>query len=122
LAAWIVEKLRAWSDCAGNIERRFSKDAILTLVTLYWVSGSIASSMREYYERFHAPATLPRTINVPTSVALFTRDFWMPRSWAERTYAIARWTEFAQGGHFPAYEEPELLAEECRAFFRPFRA
>lgn len=122
LAAWIVEKLRAWSDCAGDIERRFSKDAVLTLVMLYWVTGCIASSLREYYERFHAPASPPRTISVPTGVALFTRDFWMPRSWAERTYAITRWTEFAQGGHFPAYEEPRLLAEECRAFFRPFRA
>jgi pimeloyl-ACP methyl ester carboxylesterase len=121
LAAWIVEKLRAWSDCAGDIERRFSKDAVLTLVMLYWVSGSIASSMREYYERFHAPAPPPRAITVPTGVALFTRDFWMPRSWAERTYTITRWTEFAQGGHFPAYEEPQLLADECRAFFRPFR-
>jgi pimeloyl-ACP methyl ester carboxylesterase len=125
LAAWIVEKWRAWSDCGGDLEKRFTKDELLTNLTLYWATGTIGSSMRLYAQaRRHArPLGPDDRVTVPTGVAIFPRDLERPpRSWAERTYAIRRWTEMPRGGHFPALEEPELLANELRAFFRPLRS
>jgi pimeloyl-ACP methyl ester carboxylesterase len=123
LAAWIVEKLRAWSDCAGDVERRFTKDEILTLVTLYWTTDTINSSMRDYYERRHHPQfwRQPRYIGAPTMALMFPRDFPFPREWVERSYNLRRWVEINRGGHFPAHEEPDLVAAELRAFFRDLR-
>jgi pimeloyl-ACP methyl ester carboxylesterase len=123
LAAWIVEKFRAWSDCDGEIERRFSKDELLRIVTLYWVTETINSSMRDYYERRHHPQMWqqPRSITVPTAVTLFPKDFVVPQEWVKRTYNLQRWTEIPYGAHFPAMEEPNLLVEEIRAFFRTLR-
>jgi pimeloyl-ACP methyl ester carboxylesterase len=124
LAAWIVEKLRAWSDCGGEVERRFTKDEILTNVTLYWLTGTIGSSMRMY--RANAaipPAQLGRRVEVPSGFSLFAGDIVRPpRAWLERTANVVRVTEPACGGHFAPFEEPELYAEELRAFFRPYRA
>ncbi|MGA3217236.1 MAG: epoxide hydrolase [Acidimicrobiales bacterium] len=123
LAAWIVEKLRAWSDCDGDIERRFAKDEILTNVTLYWLTETIGSSMRMY--RANAaipPAQLSRRVEVPSGFSLFPGDIVRPpRAWLERTAKVVRVTEPARGGHFAPFEEPELYAEELRAFFRPYR-
>jgi pimeloyl-ACP methyl ester carboxylesterase len=124
LAAWIVEKFRAWSDCSGDVEQRFTLDDILTTITLYWVTGSIGPSMRLYYEGRLHPRRLMRgeRIEVPCGVALFPRDLARPpREWGERAYRITRWTEMPRGGHFPAHEEPALLASELREFFRPLR-
>jgi len=123
LAAWIVEKLRAWSDCDGDVERRFTKDEILAIATLYWVTGTINSSMRDYYERRSHPELWRRTrrIEIPTAVAMFPKDFPFPREWAERSYNLQRWTVIPHGGHFPAHEEPDLLAEDIRSFFRELR-
>lgn len=124
LAAWIVEKLRAWSDCDGDLERSFSKDEILTNVTLYWLTGTIGSSMRMY----RANAAIPpsqhaRRVAVPSGFSLFPGDIVRPpRAWLERTANVVRVTEPARGGHFAPFEEPELYAEELRAFFRPFRS
>jgi pimeloyl-ACP methyl ester carboxylesterase len=124
LAAWIVEKLRAWSDCGGEVERRFTKDEILTNVTLYWLTGTIGSSMRMY--RANAaipPAQLARRVEVPSGFSLFAGDIVRPpRACLERTANVVRVTEPARGGHFAPFEEPELYAEELRAFFRPYRA
>jgi len=124
LAAWIVEKLRAWSDCGGEVERRFTKDEILTNVTLYWLTGTIGSSMRMY--RANAaipPAQLARRVEVPSGFSLFAGDIVRPpRAWLERTANVVRVTEPARGGHFAPFEEPEIYAEELRAFFRPYRA
>jgi pimeloyl-ACP methyl ester carboxylesterase len=124
LAAWIVEKLRAWSDCGGDVERSFSKDEILTNVTLYWLTGTIGSSMRMY--RANAaipPAQLDRRVEVPSGFSLFPGDISRPpRAWLERTANVVRVTEPGRGGHFAPFEEPELYAEELRAFFRPYRA
>ena len=123
LAAWIVEKLRAWSDCAGQLDRRFTKDEVLTNVTLYWLTGTIGSSMRMY----HANAAIPseqhaRRVEVPSGFSLFPGDISRPpRAWLERTANVVRVTEPAHGGHFAPFEEPELYAEELRAFFRPYR-
>ena len=124
LAAWIVEKFRAWSDCDGDIERRFTKDELLTNLTIYWVTETINSANRIYYEEMHnlTPQTYKEHSNVPTAVALFPKDITpAPREWAERTFNIQRWTQMAHGGHFAAMEEPELLVEDIRAFFRPLR-
>jgi pimeloyl-ACP methyl ester carboxylesterase len=124
LAAWIVEKLRAWSDCSGDVEQRFSLDDILTTVTLYWAARSIGPSMRLYYEGRLHPRRLRRgeRVEVPCGVALFPHDLARPpREWGERAYRITRWTEMPRGGHFPAHEEPALLASDLREFFRPLR-
>ena len=131
LAAWIVEKFRAWSDCGGDVERRFSKDRLLTNVTLYWVTQTINSSMRLYYETMHNPALRGGLrgqsdsvfrVAVPTAAAIFPAEIYTPpRTWAERTYNITRWTEMPAGGHFAAMEEPAALVEDIRAFFRPLR-
>jgi len=124
LAAWIVEKLRSWSDCRGAVESSFTKDEILTNVTIYWLTATIGSSMRMY--RANAaipPAQLARRVEVPSGFALFPGDIVRPpRAWLERTANVVRVTEPDRGGHFAAFEEPELYAQELREFFRPFRS
>jgi microsomal epoxide hydrolase len=125
LAAWITEKFRTWSDCDGEVERRFSKDELLTNIMLYWVTETIPSSVRIYYENAHASLQLKpgQHIEVPAGVALFPKDISLPpREWAERSLRVQRWTQMPRGGHFAALEEPELLVEDLRAFFRPLRA
>src|SRR5437016_137357 len=124
LAAWIVEKFRAWSDCGGDVERRFTKDVLLTNVMLYWVTGAINSSFWPYYARRHVGWPIPdgARIEVPTAYASFPREILHPpRAWAERVYNIRRWTVMPAGGHFAALEEPEALAADLRAFFRDLR-
>lgn len=121
LAAWIIEKFRAWSDCNGDLQQRFSEDELLTNIMIYWVTNSIGSSARIYYENMHSLPSMGR-IEVPTGIALFPADILLPpKEWAERNLNITRWTTMPSGGHFTAMEEPELLAEEIRAFFRPYR-
>jgi microsomal epoxide hydrolase len=125
LAAWIVEKFRSWSDCGGDIERRFSKDELLTNIMIYWATETIGSSVRLYYENMHALPLdfLKEHVDVPVGMAVFPKDFIPPpREWVERRLNVERWTGMPRGGHFTAMEEPELLAEEIRAFFRPLRA
>jgi len=124
LCAWITEKLRAWSDCGGDVERVFSKDEILTGATIYWATQTIASSMRMYFDMRVTPWRLGRNVRVetPTGVAIFPADIaHPPREWGERVFNIVRWTEPARGGHFPAHEQPAVLAHELREFFRPLR-
>jgi pimeloyl-ACP methyl ester carboxylesterase len=121
LAAWILEKFRAWSDCDGNVESRFSKDELLSTITLYWVTNTINSSNRRYYDKRHqkvAPEMM-RKVTVPTGIAMFPgeKDLVVPRSWAERAYNIVHWTDMPRGGHFPAQEEPVLLVKDIIAFF-----
>jgi microsomal epoxide hydrolase len=124
LAAWIVEKFRTWSDCGGDVERRFSKDVLLTNVMLYWATGAIGSSFWPYYARAHSawPISEKNPVRVPTAYASFPREILHPpRAWAERVYNIRRWTPMPTGGHFAALEEPEALAADIRAFFRDLR-
>ena len=124
LAAWIVEKFRSWSDCGGDVERRFTKDELLTNITLYWVTGAINSSFWPYYARFHSPWPIAdgQRIEVPTAYAAFPKEIVRPpRSWAERVYNIHRWTVMPSGGHFAALEEPQALVDDLRAFFRDLR-
>lgn len=124
LAAWIVEKFRTWSDCDGDVERSFTKDELLTNITIYWATQTIGSSTRLYYESQRVPWRLEEReqIRVPTGVAVFPKELsHPPRQWAERSYNLQRWTQMPRGGHFAALEEPDLLAEDIRAFFRPLR-
>ena len=125
LAAWIVEKFRAWSDCDGEVERRFTKDELLTNVMIYWVTGTIASSIRLYLESRATPLQLARgeRIRVPCGVAAFPREAPSPpREWVERGYDVRHWTVLPRGGHFAALEEPHLLAQDIQKFFRLLRA
>jgi pimeloyl-ACP methyl ester carboxylesterase len=122
LAAWLIEKWRSWSDCGGDIERRFSRDFLLSTLTLYWVTETITSSMRYYYDdRRFGPIGPDDFVSVPTAVALFPNEYVPegspPREWAERLYNICRWTEMPHGGHFAAQEEPGLLAQDMGTFF-----
>ena len=124
LAAWIVEKYRTWSDCGGDVEKSYTKDELLTIVTIYWVTQTISSSTRMYFENQKHLWTMERDQKVPTpaGMAMFPQEISKPpREWGERSYHVRRWTEMASGGHFAALEEPQLLAEEVRAFFRDFR-
>ncbi|WP_292518621.1 epoxide hydrolase family protein [Methanoculleus sp.] len=125
LAAWIVEKFRSWSDCGGDIERRFSKDELLTNIMIYWTTETIGSSVRLYYENVHALPLdfLKERIEVPVGMAVFPKDFIPPpREWVERRLNVERWTEMPRGGHFTAMEEPDLFVRDIRGFFRPLRA
>lgn len=122
LAAWIVEKFRSWCDCDGDIEKRFTKDEILTNITLYWVTQTATSSFRLYYEARHAGPADGRRIEVPTACAIFPKEvIYAPRAWLQPRMNLVRWTEMPRGGHFPALEQPELLVDDVRAFFRDLR-
>ena len=123
LAAWVLDKWRSWSDSGGDLDARFGRDALLTMLTIWWVTGSITSSMRDYYDnRWHSATLGPDDlVRVPTAMAVFANEFVSegepPRSWYERLYEIHRWTVFPRGGHFAAAEEPDLLAGDIGEFF-----
>ena len=124
LAAWIVEKYRTWSDCGGDVESRFTKDELLTTITIYWVTQSINSSTRLYYESFFQDWDLAKDekIQVPVAIASFPQENSVPlREWAERSFNIQQWTDMPSGGHFAALEEPDRLVEDIRKFFRGLR-
>jgi pimeloyl-ACP methyl ester carboxylesterase len=123
LAAWIYEKFRTWSDCDGDPLNIFTIDELLTNITVYWVTGTINSSTRMYYEsmkskRFGAA----ERVQQPVGVANFPKELYQPpRAWAETRYNIQRWERFDQGGHFAAMEQPDVLVREIREFFRSVR-
>ncbi len=121
LAAWIIEKFWSWSDCSGDLGQRFCEDELLTNIMIYWITNTINSSFSMYYENSHTLPAIER-ITVPTGIALFPSDILLPPyEWAKQNLNITRWTTMQRGGHFAAMEEPELLAEEIRAFCKPFR-
>ena len=127
LAAWLIEKWRAWSDSGGNLDATFSRDFLLTVVTLYWVSQTITSSMRDYADNRWLAALGPGDrITVPTAIAVFANqlvdDGCPPREWAERLYNVRRWSPMRKGGHFAPAEQPELLARDIAAFFGDLRS
>jgi pimeloyl-ACP methyl ester carboxylesterase len=122
LLAWIVEKYRSWSDSHGELSSRFSDDEILTHASLYWFTDSISTSFRPYWEFATGRTARLERVEVPTALAVFPADLTHPpREWAERTYNVVRYTEMPGGGHFAPHEEPDLLAEDIREFFRPLR-
>ena len=129
LAAWILEKWRSWADSHGDLDERFSRDFLLTTVTLYWVTETITTSLRDYYDnRWFATYTLgPEDfVDVPTAIAVFDSHFvpegTPPREWAERLYNVRRWTPMPSGGHFAPVEEAERLARDIASFFAGLRA
>jgi pimeloyl-ACP methyl ester carboxylesterase len=122
LAASIVEKFTSWCDCNGNPESVFTKDELLTNISLYWFTQTAASSAQIYYEQRHAAPASQRRIETPTACADFPKEpIWSPRKWVEPRFNITRWTEMPRGGHFAALEQPALLIDDIRAFFRTVR-
>lgn len=131
LAAWLIEKFREWSDCGGNVEKRFTKDELLTNAVIYWATQTINSSFLPYFDYANAGALTwigekikewAGSSKVPAAFAMFPADIVpAPREWAERFFNVQRWTAMPRGGHFAALEEPELLAQDIREFFRPLR-
>lgn len=126
LLAWLVDKRRGWSDCGGDVERRFSKDELIDTAMLYWATESFHTSARYYYEGAHDPWTpshdrMP-VVEAPTALALFPAELtFPPRKAAERYYKLRRWTVMDEGGHFAPMEAPVALVADMRAFFQRFR-
>ena len=126
LASWLLERRRLWSEHDGDLFEALSKDMLLTSVMLYWVTGCIGSTMRYYWENWRQSVRrvherIP-AIEAPTGIAVFPGDLvFVPRRLAERYTNLARWTEMTRGGHFAAAEEPDLIVDDLRAFFRPLR-
>ena len=119
LCAWIIEKFHGWSDCNGNIESVFTKDELLSNVSLYWFTETIHSSIRLYNENSRAPLHFSKNdfINIPVGIARFQKEDPFPtRKFIERGYNIHHWTDIPIGGHFAAMEQPELLANDIIQF------
>ncbi|HEU4422326.1 MAG TPA: epoxide hydrolase [Pilimelia sp.] len=123
LAAWILEKWHSWTDSGGDLDARVGRDFLLTTLTVYWATGTITSSMRDYYDNrwYTVPLGVADVVRVPTAIALFDHEFVPegepPREWAERLYDVRRWTPMPSGGHFAPAEEPERVAQDIAAFF-----
>lgn len=123
LAAWILEKFHGWTDHSGDPETAVSRDDMLTNLSVYWFTSSIASSMRLYYENRQHPSDPPAPgfIQTPTAVAAFPGELYLPpRDWIERAYNLQHYSVQERGGHFAALEAPELLLADIRAAFRQF--
>ncbi len=125
VAAWIIEKMRGWSDIKNNeIESVYSKDILLSNIMVYLVTKTFNTASWIYYgRREEGGRPLPKEglpIKVPTAVALFPKEYleWAPRSYVKRIYNIQRWTEMPQGGHFAALEQPNLLVNDIREFVK----
>lgn len=123
LLAWIIEKFHTWSDNDGNVEHTFTKDELLTNVMIYWVTQTIGSSVRLYYETQRNPALAkPSYAKVPAGFAIFPKDILpAPREFAERFFNVRHWQEMPRGGHFAALEQTGLLAADLREFARYLR-
>ncbi len=123
LAAWIVEKFRAWTDNGGTPDTAVDRDRMLANISLYWFTGCIGASFHPYHARMHGPWPIDRPVEVPTGYCQFPKEILRPpRSIAERVYRnIQRWSVKPRGGHFAALEQAETLAQEIQAFFRPLR-
>jgi pimeloyl-ACP methyl ester carboxylesterase len=126
LAAWVLEKFHGWSDAKGNVLEHFTLETLITNIMIYWVTGSIGTANWLYRgvreENIFGPTPGTR-VETPTGFARFPADLSPPppRAWIERSYNLRRYTEMPSGGHFAALEEPDLLVEDMREFFRPLR-
>jgi pimeloyl-ACP methyl ester carboxylesterase len=123
LAAWIVEKFWSWTD--GPLGRVLTRDELLDNLMLYWLPGTGASAARLYWESIRQvnewiSGTAADTVDVPVGCSVFPGELQRPsRRWAEKRFTDIRyWNEQTRGGHFAAFEQPELFTEEVRAFFR----
>jgi epoxide hydrolase len=124
LAAWIVEKFHAWSDCQGDVESVFTKDQLITNLMFYWAPNSVASSARLYWELFQEEDEdhwMVKT-SAPVAFAVFPAEAWVPpRRWLEAMHDIVQWTAMPAGGHFDAFEQPELMTQDLRKLFTAYR-
>ncbi|MGI3785874.1 MAG: epoxide hydrolase family protein [Janthinobacterium lividum] len=112
-SAWIIEKLRSWTDCGGDLMSVFSRDELLTWVSVYWFSGAIGTSFTAYADGGRKPSG---RLTVPTVFTVFPRDLVnAPRVFAERFYDVRGWREHSSGGHFAAWEEPDAFVAGVRA-------
>jgi pimeloyl-ACP methyl ester carboxylesterase len=116
--AWIVEKFWDWTDCDGHPEHALSRDELLDNVMFYWLPGTGASSARLYWESFHETNTEP--VTVPSGCSIFPKEIFRPsRRWVETRFTDLRYfNEVDRGGHFAAFEQPDIFVDEVRAFFR----
>ena len=119
--AWIVEKFKEWTDPAATLpDDAIDRDLILTDVSVYWLTGTAGSAARIYYEGARSWGQVQSRSPVPTGVAVFPNDLTI-RPLAERDHNVVHWSEFSRGGHFAAMEAPDLLVNDVREFFRPYR-
>jgi pimeloyl-ACP methyl ester carboxylesterase len=119
--AWIIEKFWRWTDCDGHPENALTRDEMLTNVMLYWLPGCGASSARLYWESFGSFRGGAK-VEVPTGAAAFPKEISKPpRAWCEGSYNLTHWTQMPRGGHFAAFEQPELLVDDLRTFFGTIR-
>jgi len=125
LAGWITEKFYSWTDSHGDLESCVSRDELLTNIMIYWVTGTATSAARLYYESKHSDQSGmygDGRIATPTGYAMFPGELYQPpRVWVEELYNVVHWTAPAAGGHFAALEQPALLADDVRKFFRSLR-
>jgi pimeloyl-ACP methyl ester carboxylesterase len=120
LASWIVDRFHSWAGAVDDRLTSFTQDDLLTDIMLYWVTGTVRSSLFTYYTEARSPSLgASDRVRVAVAVALFPNDVngIPPRSLADRTLNVQRWTEMPRGGHFAALEEPELFASDVAAFF-----
>ena len=124
-AAWVIEKFLEWTDCDGHPENAVSREELIDNVMFYWLTATGASSARLYWESFNRAfrGGGDNTVNLPTGCSIFPKEIVpTPRSWAEQRYAnIVYWNELEKGGHFAAFEQPEVFVRELRACFRTMR-
>jgi pimeloyl-ACP methyl ester carboxylesterase len=119
--AWIVEKYWSWMDCDGDPENVVTRDEMLDNVMLYWLTASGASSARLYWESFHFFGGFDR-VELPTGIASFPKEILKaPREWCEPGYNITHWTDMPRGGHFAAFEQPDLFVDDVSTFFDTVR-
>jgi pimeloyl-ACP methyl ester carboxylesterase len=125
LLAWIVEKFRTWSDCGGHPENAIPRERLITNVMLYWVTQTITSSTRLYWETRHGGLWegAPEFVAAPTGVARYPKEevLRFPRAWVERQYNVTHWAVLPRGGHFAAMEQPALFVADVQDFFRTVR-
>ena len=120
--AWIIEKFWSWMDCDDHPENVLTKDELLDNVMIYWLTASGASSARLYWESFGGSFGGGEKVEIPTGVASFPEEILQsPRTWCEGSYNITHWTRMPKGGHFGAFEQPELFVEDVRKFFASIR-
>jgi len=119
--AWIIEKFWSWMDCDGHPENTLTRDELLDNVMLYWLTASGASSARLYWESFGSFGGGEK-VEIPTGVASFPKEIIRsPRRWCEESYNITHWTTMPEGGHFGAFEQPEIFVKDLRLFFKTIR-
>ncbi|MBS6084196.1 epoxide hydrolase family protein [Pseudomonas sp. FSL L8-0168] len=127
-AAWMYEKIAAWTDSDGQPERVLTRDEMLDDISLYWLTNAGASSSRFYWENnnnnFSAAAQHTASIKVPVAITVFPHEIYQaPKSWAQRAYpSLSYYNQVNKGGHFASWEQPQLFSEELREAFRPLRA